>query len=74
MVLQTARGVYNPTKKTIDSWNKEHPGVVELGFKLHDERYFETVSKANLEISEVYNYVIGRYNSLRGNNETSKVQ
>ncbi len=73
IVLQTARGKFNPTKKTIDSWNGEHPGVVELGFKLHDEKYFETVAKENLEISDVYNYVISRYNSLRGNDEISKV-
>ncbi len=65
IVLQTARGKFNPTKKIIDSWTREHPGVVQLGAQLHDEKYFDKVAKMNIDISEIYNYVISRYNSLR---------
>ena len=46
----------------IDSWTREHPGVVQLGAQLHDENYFDSVAKTNIDISEIYNYVIKRFN------------
>lgn len=68
VILQSARGRFNPLKKILDTWRSECIGAVELGQKLYDERYFENAINENKKISEIFDEVINKYNHEYGCN------
>ncbi len=73
IVLQTSRGKFTPVRKSIETWEGEHRGVVSFGNKLHDENYFKIAIDNNIDISEIYNGILKRYYSESLQNAYSNV-
>ena len=63
IVLQTSRGHWRPVRKIIETWEEEHRGAVELGEILYSEKFFESAIRNDMDITEIYEFVLARYYS-----------